>query len=126
MSNSTRRVVSTLGAAACLVAAAAAASGLDDAALGERVYSGVLEAPVQLRGGEFEGAPFEPGGAARERVRLAPNGTVRGDLDTWFATKCIFGVLDEAATNWVLSTKNYRLHHELPRILDFIMNGVKM
>jgi TetR/AcrR family fatty acid metabolism transcriptional regulator len=53
-------------------------------------------------------------------------GTVRGDLDTWFATKCIFGVLDEAATNWVLSTKNYRLHHELPRILDFIMNGVKM
>jgi TetR/AcrR family fatty acid metabolism transcriptional regulator len=53
-------------------------------------------------------------------------GTVRSDLDTWFATKCIFGVLDEAATNWVLSTKNYRLHHELPRILDFIMNGVKM
>ena len=53
------------------------------------------------------------------------DGSVRDDLDTWFATKCIFGVLDEAATNWVLSTKNYRLHGELDRILDFIMNGVR-
>ncbi|UCF67031.1 MAG: TetR/AcrR family transcriptional regulator, partial [Acidobacteriota bacterium] len=30
-------------------------------------------------------------------------GSVRADLDPWFATKCIFGVVDEAVTDWVLS-----------------------
>jgi TetR/AcrR family fatty acid metabolism transcriptional regulator len=51
-------------------------------------------------------------------------GTFRQDLDTWFATKCIFGVLDEASTNWVLSKKNYRLHGTAKQILDFVMNGL--
>jgi TetR/AcrR family fatty acid metabolism transcriptional regulator len=51
-------------------------------------------------------------------------GTVRAGLDTWFATKCIFGILDEAATNWVLSRKNYRLHSVVPQILDFVMRGL--
>jgi TetR/AcrR family fatty acid metabolism transcriptional regulator len=53
------------------------------------------------------------------------DGSVRADLDTWFATKCIFGILDEAATNWVLSEKNYRLHAILEPIMDFVMAGVK-
>ena len=51
-------------------------------------------------------------------------GSIRGDLDTWFATKCIFGVLDEASTNWILSKKNYRLHGTAKQILDFVMNGL--
>jgi len=51
-------------------------------------------------------------------------GEIRAGLDTWFATKCIFGILDEAATNWVLSRKNYRLHTVVPQILDFVMNGL--
>ena len=51
-------------------------------------------------------------------------GSVRADLDTWFATKCIFGVLDEASTNWVLSKKNYRLHGTAKQILDFVLNGI--
>ena len=51
-------------------------------------------------------------------------GTIRRDLDTWFATKCIFGVLDEASTNWVLSKKNYRLHGTAKQILDFVLNGL--
>jgi TetR/AcrR family fatty acid metabolism transcriptional regulator len=51
-------------------------------------------------------------------------GEIRAGLDTWFATKCIFGILDEAATNWVLSRKNYRLHTVVPNILDFVMNGL--
>jgi TetR/AcrR family fatty acid metabolism transcriptional regulator len=51
-------------------------------------------------------------------------GAIRPGLDTWFATKCIFGILDEAATNWVLSRKNYRLHAVVPQILDFVMKGL--
>ena len=51
-------------------------------------------------------------------------GSVRKDIDPWFATKCIFGVLDEAATNWILSKKNYRLHGTAKQILDFVLNGL--
>ena len=51
-------------------------------------------------------------------------GSIRSDFDTWFATKCIFGVLDEAATNWILSKKNYRLHGTAKQILDFVLNGL--
>lgn len=52
-------------------------------------------------------------------------GTVRADLDPWFATKCIFGVVDEAATNWVLSERNYRLASVLDRVLDFVEGGLR-
>jgi TetR/AcrR family fatty acid metabolism transcriptional regulator len=51
-------------------------------------------------------------------------GSIRSDLDTWLATKCIFGILDEAATNWVLSKKNYRLHGTAQQILDFVLRGL--
>lgn len=51
-------------------------------------------------------------------------GSVRADLDSWFATKCIFGILDEAATDWVLSDRNYRLHSLVDSIMDFVMTGV--
>ncbi len=51
-------------------------------------------------------------------------GCIRNDIDPWFATKCIFGVLDEAATNWILSKRNYRLRSSATQILDFILNGL--
>ena len=51
-------------------------------------------------------------------------GSIRSDLDTWFATKCIFGILDEAATNWVISERNYRLPAVLDSIMDFVLAGV--
>jgi TetR/AcrR family fatty acid metabolism transcriptional regulator len=51
-------------------------------------------------------------------------GSIRTDLDTWLATKCIFGILDEAATNWVLSKKNYRLRGTAHQILDIVMRGL--
>ncbi len=51
-------------------------------------------------------------------------GTVRKDLDTWFATKSLFGILDEAVTNWVLSDRNYRLISETDRIVDFALKGL--
>lgn len=52
-------------------------------------------------------------------------GSFRRDLDTWFVTKCIFGILDEAATNWVLSRKNYRLASVAEQVMDFIMSGLE-
>jgi TetR/AcrR family fatty acid metabolism transcriptional regulator len=51
-------------------------------------------------------------------------GAVRQELDSWFATKALFGILDEAATNWVLSDRNYRLISEADRIVDFVMRGL--
>ncbi len=51
-------------------------------------------------------------------------GVFRQGLDTWFATRCIFGVLDEAVTNWVLSDRNYRLLSESDSLVDFILNGL--
>ena len=51
-------------------------------------------------------------------------GTVRRDLDVWFATKALFGILDESATNWVLSDRNYRLTSDAGRIVDFAMKGL--
>lgn len=52
-------------------------------------------------------------------------GTVRAGLDPWFATKCIFGVVDEAATNWVLSERNYRLTSVLDGVMEFIEGGIR-
>ena len=51
-------------------------------------------------------------------------GSVRQDLDSWFATKALFGILDEAATNWVLSDRNYRLISDADRIVDFALKGI--
>jgi len=51
-------------------------------------------------------------------------GTIRPDLDAWLATKCIFGILDEAATNWVLSKRNYRLQGTAHQILDLVLRGL--
>jgi len=52
-------------------------------------------------------------------------GSVRADLDPWFATKCIFGVVDEAATNWVLAERNYRLSSVLDRVMEFVEGGLR-
>jgi len=52
-------------------------------------------------------------------------GLFRSDLDCSFASKCIFALLDEAATNWVLSENDYPLASATGPIMDFIMNGLK-
>jgi TetR/AcrR family fatty acid metabolism transcriptional regulator len=51
-------------------------------------------------------------------------GEVRSEVDTWFATKCIFGILDEAATNWVLSGRNYRLSSVIEPVMEFVQGGI--
>ncbi|MDP7021558.1 MAG: TetR/AcrR family transcriptional regulator [Candidatus Krumholzibacteria bacterium] len=52
-------------------------------------------------------------------------GIFRRDLDLWFTTKLVFGLLDETATNWVLSERNYRLSSRLDEVMDFLMHGIQ-
>jgi heat shock protein HslJ len=44
-------------------------------------YSGVLDAPVTLVDGEWQGQPFTADAASRARVTLAPHFRITGDLD---------------------------------------------
>ncbi len=53
------------------------------------------------------------------------SGKFRAGLDSWFAAKSIFALLDEAATNWVLSENDDALKDEAERIMDFILRGMK-
>jgi uncharacterized membrane protein len=66
----------------------AACSGVDDssaeltvAELRDATYMNVLEEPVTLVDGRFEGEPFAPGAATRPVVTLVPGAMATGDLD---------------------------------------------
>ena len=49
--------------------------------LASLTYTGILEQPVALADGQYEGAPYEAGAAARPRVTLVRDLVVLGDLD---------------------------------------------
>ena len=51
-------------------------------------------------------------------------GQIREGLDPWLAAKILFGALDEAATNWVLSNKDYELAAMADPTLDILLNGM--
>ena len=53
-------------------------------------------------------------------------GSFRQDLDPVFASKAIFGVLDEMATDWVLSRKNKRLESQAKAVVDFLLGGLSV
>ena len=55
--------------------------GLAEAVLQNASYRGILEGPVNLSDGRFEGEPFEPGSAVRPVVTLVPGVMATGDLD---------------------------------------------
>lgn len=46
-------------------------------------------------------------------------------LDPVFAGKAIFGVLDEMATDWVLSRRNTRLAGKAEQVLEFLLAGLR-
>lgn len=48
----------------------------------------------------------------------------RSELDPVFAAKAIFGVLDEMATDWILSQRNTRLESKAPQVTDFLLAGL--
>jgi len=52
-------------------------------------------------------------------------GEFRQDVDPVFAAKCIFGVLDEMATDWVLSRRNTRLESKAQPVTEFLLAGLK-
>ncbi len=52
-------------------------------------------------------------------------GLFRKDISATTATKIFFGALDEMATNWVLSRREYDLSVEADAVVDLFINGVK-
>jgi TetR/AcrR family fatty acid metabolism transcriptional regulator len=52
-------------------------------------------------------------------------GVFRTELDPTFAAKAIFGVLDEMATDWVLSSKNVRLEGKAEAVAEFLLGGLQ-
>ncbi len=51
-------------------------------------------------------------------------GEFRRDLEPTFVAKAVFGVLDEMATDWVLSRRNTRLAGRAPAVTDFLLSGL--
>jgi TetR/AcrR family fatty acid metabolism transcriptional regulator len=49
----------------------------------------------------------------------------RGDQDPVFAAKAVFGVLDEMATDWVLSRRNTRLENKSAEVASFLLAGLR-
>ncbi len=57
-------------------------------------------------------------------VQGQSQGVFRPDLDPVFVAKAVFGVLDEMATDWVLSRRNTRLESKSVAVSDFLMTGM--
>jgi TetR/AcrR family transcriptional regulator, fatty acid metabolism regulator protein len=52
------------------------------------------------------------------------SGAIRKDINATFAAKLFFGMLDEIATNWILSKRKYSLVTEAAAIVDLFVRGV--
>ena len=52
-------------------------------------------------------------------------GVFKSDLDALFAAKVVFGILDEMATDWVLSRKNTRLASRSDPVNDLLLGGLR-
>ena len=52
-------------------------------------------------------------------------GRFRGDMEPVFAAKAVFGVLDEMATDWVLSRRNTRLESKVGPVTAFLLAGLR-
>ena len=51
-------------------------------------------------------------------------GTFRSDVDPVFTAKAVFGLVDEMATDWVLSKKNTKLVARAAAVSDLLLRGV--
>jgi TetR/AcrR family fatty acid metabolism transcriptional regulator len=52
-------------------------------------------------------------------------GVFKEDVDPLFAAKVVFGILDEMATDWVLSKKNTRLASRSDPVCDLLLGGLR-
>ena len=48
----------------------------------------------------------------------------RKELNATVAAKILFGALDEMATNWIISKRNYKLEPMADVVMDVFLNGV--
>ena len=53
-------------------------------------------------------------------------GALRSELPASAVAKCFFGMLDEMATNWVLSRRQYRLEELAPVVADLFLGGLRI
>ena len=53
------------------------------------------------------------------------HGHVRADINPTLAAKVIFGALDEMATNWILSERDYTLEDDAEAVMDLLVGGLK-
>jgi TetR/AcrR family transcriptional regulator, fatty acid metabolism regulator protein len=51
-------------------------------------------------------------------------GTFRQDVNPTLAAKMFFGVLDEMATNWILSRRKYSLAAQVDAVVDLFVGGL--
>ena len=51
-------------------------------------------------------------------------GVFRSDFTATLAAKALFGALDEMATNWILTRRQYSLAGQADEIIDLFLNGV--
>jgi TetR/AcrR family fatty acid metabolism transcriptional regulator len=52
-------------------------------------------------------------------------GAFRTDINPTLGAKLFFGMLDEMATNWILSRRKYSLVAEADAIVDLFVRGVR-
>jgi TetR/AcrR family fatty acid metabolism transcriptional regulator len=86
---------------------------------------------VELRGStkfmrEFSAAGFaEYLGLLRKTIEEGQrSGVFRKDLSAKLVSKILFGALDEMATNWIISKRNYKLAPMAEVVMDVFLNGV--
>lgn len=86
---------------------------------------------VELRGStkfmrEFSAAGFaEYLGLLRQTFEEGQrSGVFRKDLNAKLVSKVLFGALDEMATNWIISKRNYKLEPMAEVVMDVFLNGV--
>jgi TetR/AcrR family fatty acid metabolism transcriptional regulator len=86
---------------------------------------------VELRGStkfmrEFSAAGFaEYLGLLRKTFEEGQrSGVFRKDLSAKLVSKILFGALDEMATNWIISKRNYKLAPMAEIVMDVFLNGV--
>jgi TetR/AcrR family transcriptional regulator, fatty acid metabolism regulator protein len=51
-------------------------------------------------------------------------GAFRPDFNPTLAAKAVFGALDEMATNWILTQRQYPLAAQADEVIDLFLNGV--
>lgn len=65
-------------------------------------------------------------GLIRDTIALGQaRGDFRTDVSPTLCAKLLFGALDEMATNWILTERDYALEADAAKVVDLFVHGVK-